>query len=295
MKILIDSAYECHRAINKFGVFSNSRGQKTGVIFGYLRAINSYRKQFGGTVIAVWEGRPKARYEIQSTYKSDRPGIGHDMLTQIGLLQQILRTMGILQVSHPDWEADDVLATLATRMKPTEDVIIVTGDDDLLQVVSDSKPFVKVYNPRYKQMYDEAAVVEKYGVGPKQLALLWAIEGDASDGIKGVPGLGDKFSLGVVRGTCVSQPLADLDRLVGNSPGGSGFTDGIDLDKLGKLRESMGLVRQNYDLLTLRQDLHDMTFDEPRVDPKSLEVVFRDLELKSFLKDMQPWLSFSNG
>lgn len=285
MKILCDAAFDCYRAHHAFSRFSNSNGKKTGVLFGFLRAINSYRKRFAGEVIVAWEGRPVSRHTESATYKADRDGLPSDVVAQLAPLRDILRSMGVLQVQHPDWEADDILATMATRIKASgESVVIVTGDDDLLQMVTDTQPPIMAFNPRTKVMHHEAQVVEKYGVGPKDLAVLWAIQGDASDNIPGVKGVGARVSVELA-----ARFGADLlNQLETVTP----FTPG-DAKKLAEVIAHKDVIRSNLALLKLNDNVQDMVMDEPLRNPEKLEAIFREYQLGSFLKSFSEWSGFN--
>lgn len=285
MKILIDAAFDCYRAHYAFGRFSNAAGHKTGVLFGFLRAINSYRKLFKGEVIVAWEGRPKSRHAASSDYKSDRAGLPDDVVSQLTHLREILRAMGVMQVQHPDWEADDILATMANRLHEAgEEVVIVTGDDDLLMCVQDGKPGVMVFNPKTKQMFHEAQVVEKYGVGPKLLPELWAIQGDPSDNIPGVKGIGEEFSREAVKRSSGNLQRW-LDSVVPSTPG--------EAKKVAALKADLDLIAKNYGLLCVNNHVSDMVFEEPVRNPELLEQKFREFGLGSFLKSFSEWSNFN--
>jgi DNA polymerase-1 len=122
----------------------------------------------------------------------------------------VVELMGIPVVEIPGYEADDVLATLATRLdEASEDVIIVTGDRDCYQLVHD--PHVRVlYNRRGVTdyvLYDEAGIVERTGVTPDKYPFLAALRGDPSDNLPGVPGVGEKTAAKLV------NAYGDIDSL----------------------------------------------------------------------------------
>ncbi|MFF7635442.1 5'-3' exonuclease H3TH domain-containing protein [Kitasatospora sp. NPDC008050] len=152
---------------------------------------------------AAW--RPQWRVDLIPTYKTHRlaaegPGVGAgaeevpDTLSpQVPVIEQVLDALGIARVGAADYEADDVIGTLATRAAGP--VRIVTGDRDLFQLVDDAREVTVVYPVKgvgSAQIVDEAALREKYGVNGAQYADLAALRGDPSDGLPGVKGIGEK-------------------------------------------------------------------------------------------------------
>jgi DNA polymerase I len=146
-------------------------------------------------VVAFDRPEPTFRHEKVETYKANREAAPDILRQQMGLVRQVVETLGIPIVEVPGFEADDVIATLATQARDRgDDVIVVTGDRDTYQLVED--PHVKVlYNKRGVSdyaLYDEAGIAERTGVPPALYPQYAALRGDPSDNLPGVPGVGEK-------------------------------------------------------------------------------------------------------
>ena len=176
---------------------STASGQVTNAVFGFTSMlINLLRdNQPDGVVVAFDRPEPTFRHEAITEYKANREAAPDILRQQMGLVRQVIESLGIAILEAPGFEADDILATLAERAKARgDDVIIVTGDRDTYQLVDD--PYVKVlYNRRGVSdyaLYDEAGIVERTGVTPAQYPEYAALRGDPSDNLPGVPGVGEK-------------------------------------------------------------------------------------------------------
>lgn len=136
------------------------------------------------------------RHEIYPKYKSERKGMPAELKVQEPIAEKLLELSGIPVLSQVSVEADDIIGILKSYyVEAGQDVIIVTTDKDLFQLVDDN---VSTYNPISKKFYNEAAVIEKTGVKPSDIPLLLAIQGDDVDGITGIPGVGDKTAAKLV-------------------------------------------------------------------------------------------------
>jgi DNA polymerase-1 len=145
--------------------------------------------------VAFDRPEPTFRHELVEGYKATRTAAPDILRQQMGLVRQLVETMRVPVVEAPGYEADDVLATLATTAAAQgDDVIVVTGDRDTYQLVQD--PHLKVlYNRRGVSdyvLYDEAGIRERTGVTPAQYPDFAALRGDPSDNLPGVPGVGEK-------------------------------------------------------------------------------------------------------
>src|SRR5919199_487555 len=176
---------------------ATASGQVTNAVFGFTSMLINLLRDHQPTAIAVAWDRPEPtfRHEEIPTYKAQREEAPDILRQQLGLVRQVCEALGITMLESPGDEADDVIATLATRARDNGDeVIIVTGDRDTYQLVED--PLVKVlYNRRGVSdyvLYDEAGIKERTGVTPAQYPEYAAMRGDPSDNLPGVPGVGEK-------------------------------------------------------------------------------------------------------
>src|SRR5690606_6066161 len=151
---------------------ATASGQVTNAVFGFTSMLVNLMRDHGDDRIAVAFDRPEPtfRHERAEAYKANREAAPDILRQQIGLVREVVETLGIRVLELPGYEADDIIATLATRARDAgTEVIIVTGDRDVYQLVED--PYVKVlYNRRGVSdyvLYDEAGIEERTGVPPR--------------------------------------------------------------------------------------------------------------------------------
>ena len=222
---------------------------------------------------------PTFRHQLFDQYKAHRPETPEELVNQMGRVKQLVEAFRIPVFEIDNYEADDVLGTLSQQASQQGiDTIIVTGDADTMQLVS---PQVKVLYPRPGKtfsdtmLYDEAAVSQKYGVGPEHIADLKALVGDASDNIPGVRGIGDKTAVKLIQqfGT-VEEIYAHIDEVTPPR-----------LQEL--LRQNEAVARQSKELATIvTQTPVTLNLDDCRVsqyDRKQVAELFRELEFVSLL------------
>jgi 5'-3' exonuclease len=196
--LLVDSASLLYRAF--FALPRSIRspdGRPVNAVRGYLdmtsRVITERRPR---TAIHVLDDdwRPAPRVAAYAGYKAARAPDPPELAGQLELLVEVLEAAGAPIASAEGWEADDAIATLAAAATAERPAEVLTGDRDLLQVVRD--PAVRVLftlrGVSSLGLFDEAAVVEAYGVPPARYADLAVLRGDPSDGLPGVPGVGQK-------------------------------------------------------------------------------------------------------
>jgi len=182
---------------------ATASGQVTNAVYGFTSMLVNLLKDHKPDRLAVAFDRPEPtfRHEALPGYKANRKEAPDILRQQLGLVRQVVETMHIPVVEAPGYEADDVLATLATKAAAAgDDVVVVTGDRDTFQLVED--PHIKVlYNKRGVSdyvLYDEAGILERTGVAPSQYPYLAALRGDPSDNLPGVPGVGEKTAAKLV-------------------------------------------------------------------------------------------------
>ncbi|MGD0084453.1 MAG: 5'-3' exonuclease H3TH domain-containing protein, partial [Acidimicrobiales bacterium] len=251
-------------------------GQKTAAVYGFAGMLGRLLEDHSPTGMAVAFDLPEPTFRdaIADDYKAGRAETPEPLREQIDLIRRMVETIGVPVVEVPGYEADDVIATLATSLEQAgHDVIIVTGDRDSYQLVKD--PHIKVlYNRRGVTdyvLYDEAGIEERTGVTPEKYPFLAALRGDPSDNLPGVPGVGEKTAAKLV------NSYGDVDNLFAH------------LDELTpKLRQSLlacePRVRQNFALTPLVRDvpvgceLEQMRFG--RSDRAAMNSLFTLLEIK---------------
>jgi len=182
---------------------ATASGQETQAVFGFASMLARLLEDQSPTGMAVAFDRREATFRdaLAATYKAGRPKTPEPLVEQLELIRRLVETLGVPAVDAEGYEADDVIATLATRLSADgHEVVIVTGDRDAYQLVRD--PLVKVlYNRRGVTdyvLYDEAGIKERTGVSPELYPFLAALRGDPSDNLAGVPGVGDKTAAKLV-------------------------------------------------------------------------------------------------
>ena len=175
--------------------FSTTTGQPTNAVYGFTAMLINVLRDEQPTHVAVAFDRsePTFRHEQYVEYKATRKESPADFRNQLSLIFEVLDALGISRLSVPGFEADDVIATLATQAAGDMDVLIVTGDRDALQLVNDH--VTVLYTMRgISEMarFTPDAVMAKYGLTPAQYPDFAALRGDPSDNLPGIPGVGEK-------------------------------------------------------------------------------------------------------
>ena len=195
--LIIDGTAFVYRAF--FGMqqqLTNSQGQPTAAILSFTRMLLKLLEE-GNEYIAICFdlGGKSKRDELYAAYKADRPPTPDSLISQFPYVRKIVEALGIPTVAMDDYEADDVAGTLAKQAETVGfDVLIMTNDKDMLQLIS---PKIKVHrvNPRGGyEIYDAAACKRRYGIEPYQIPDYLALAGDSVDQIPGVSGIGEKTS-----------------------------------------------------------------------------------------------------
>ncbi|MEA2900897.1 MAG: polymerase [Actinomycetota bacterium] len=194
---------------------ATASGQVTNAVYGFTSMLINLFKDHHPDGIAVAFDRPERtfRHDLVDDYKAGRAAAPDILRQQMGLVRQVVETLKIPIVEIAGFEADDVIATLATQGRDRgDDVIVVTGDRDAYQLVED--PHVKVlYNRRGVSdyvLYDEAGILERTGVTPPMYPQYAALRGDPSDNLPGVPGVGEKTAAKLL------NTYGDLDGVFAN-------------------------------------------------------------------------------
>ncbi len=219
--MLFDGNALLHRAFHALPPLSlRSTGEMVGAVYGFAQMLLKVLGELKPTHCAVAFDKkgPTFRHQLFDEYKAHRPPTPEELVSQVERVRQLVDAFNIPVFEVDGYEADDVLGTLSHQAEQQGiDTVIVTGDADTMQLVS---PRVKVLYPRPRRsfsdtmLYDEAAVSQKYGVGPEHIADLKGLVGDPSDNIPGVPGIGAKTAVKLIRqfGT-IEQIYAHIDEV----------------------------------------------------------------------------------
>ena len=199
MKLLVlDGNSILNRAYYGIKLLSTKDGHYTNAIYGFLTTLRKLLDESSPDAVAVAFDlkAPTFRHKAYDGYKSNRKGMPDELAGQMQPLKDILSALGFRIVTCEGFEADDILGTLAKKCTDEGyECIIATGDRDSLQLVSPTVS-VRIAATKFGKpevtLYDEDKIMEVYGVSPKQLIDIKAIQGDTSDCIPGVPGIGEK-------------------------------------------------------------------------------------------------------
>ncbi|MBA7700834.1 DNA polymerase I [subsurface metagenome] len=278
--VLFDGNAIVHRAFHALPPLTVSKtGEVIGAVYGFalmlLKAINELKPTH--YAIAFDKKAPTFRHQMFDQYKAQRPPTPDELVNQLGRVRQLVEAFHIPIFELDDYEADDVLGTLSHQASHQDiNTIIVTGDADTMQLVS---PTVKVLTPRRAfgdtMLYDEAAVSQKYGVEPGQVADFKGLVGDASDNIPGVPNIGPVTAAKLLRqfGT-LEQIYAHIDEVTPPK-----------LQAL--LRQNEAIARQSKELATIVTQIPiTLNLDDcqiSRYDRQQVTELFRELEFSSLL------------
>ena len=265
---------------------ATASGQVTNAVFGFTSMLlNLVRDQKPkGVVVAFDRPEPTFRHEMLPEYKAQREPTPDLLIQQFGLVREVLEALNVPAVDAVGFEADDVLATIATQVADSGDeAIIVTGDRDIYQMVRD--PFIKVlYNRRGVSdyaLYDEAGIIDRTGVSSDLYPQYAALRGDPSDNLPGIPGVGEKTAAKLI------NAYGGLDGIFEHAE-----------DQTPKLQQNLvefeERARQNFDAMVLRTDvpidLDPRTFNWGEVDVAKAQRLFDLLEFNSLYERLSELL-----
>jgi len=195
MKLLVlDGNSILNRAFYGIKLLTTKNGEYTNAIYGFLTMMSKILEETSpdGVAIAFDLKEPTFRHKKYDGYKANRHGMPQELATQLPIIKELLRSLGYKLVECAGFEADDILGTLAKACENTDnECIIATGDRDSLQLVSKNVS-VRLITTKNVVTYDEGKIMEDYGVTPRQLIDIKAIQGDTSDNIPGIKGIGQK-------------------------------------------------------------------------------------------------------
>lgn len=220
--LVIDGSSLIHRAFFALPPLMNKQGLHTGAVYGLCNMLLKLLGEVNPRYMAVAfdKSRKTFRTEMYAAYKGQRKPTPSELSEQFPLAMKVLSTMGIATLELDNYEADDIIGTFAVHAPQDVEVIIVTGDRDELQLIDKR---TKVYYTKRGisdiQIFDEAEFAANYeGLVPKQLIELKGLMGDTSDNIPGVPGVGPKTAMKLIKEyTDVETVLANIDKVSGKS------------------------------------------------------------------------------
>jgi 5'-3' exonuclease len=249
--LLIDGHYYVYRSFHAIQTLSNSRGEATNAIYGFVKTIRKMIKDLRPDLAAIFwdEGMPEKRVQLQPSYKQQREAMPEKMIPQLDFIRAFVRPMGLTSIALPNTEADDLMGCyVLAAARDQHDTVLATNDKDLFQLVGDKVRIYSTNKTDLKQPKDSHAllgvgeVTEKWGVPPAGIGEVLALTGDSVDNIPGIDGIGLKTAAGLIRqfGT-IQNLLANLKE--------------VPSDKLRKrLEEGRTQILQNREMVKLDLD-----------------------------------------
>jgi DNA polymerase-1 len=278
---LIDGYSNIFRAFYAIRNLSNSRGEPTNAVYGFVQMLRKLLREDKPELLGVaLEGggtEKSVRAERYEEYKANRNPMPEDLRSQIPWVRKALAAHRIPVLELDRYEADDVLGTLAKKAAASGyDVVLVSADKDLMQLVG---PHVSMYHTGRNKMYGPAEVEEDFGVPPAQVADVLALMGDAIDNIPGVPGIGEKGAKGLIK------EYGSLENLLARAGEVSrkAYREGL-LAHQDQARMSLELSTIHVDL-PVDFDPEALHLDPP--DPQALRQLYTELEFFSLADEIK--------
>jgi len=281
--VLIDGNSLLHRAFFALPPLKTTSGEPTGAVYGFLTMLFKVIKENKPDFLAVAfdVSRKTFRTEQYEAYKGHRKEAPDELVPQFALVREVLKALNIPFIELRGYEADDIIGHLArVFVSQGHEVIIYTADRDMLQLVEE-KVVVYLTKKGITDLVkmDLAKVKENYGLEPQKLIDVKGLMGDSSDNIPGIPGIGEKTALDLIKTYgSVEEVLAHLEDLKPRIKE--------------KLREHENLAKISKELATILREIPlEISLDELKLkEPDYEEAVklFNRLEFKSFLKEIEP-------
>ena len=196
---LIDGTAYIYRAYHAIRGLTNSRGLPTNAIYGFTRMLLKLMEDRSPQYITMFFDAkgPTFRHEMYKDYKANRPPMPEDLVVQLPYIKKVTEAFNLPIIEMQGFEADDLIGTIACRAeKEGYSVVIVTGDKDFMQLVTDK---IIIWDPMKDSSIDPQFITEKFGVEPHQMIDVQGLSGDTADNIPGVPGIGPKTALTLIK------------------------------------------------------------------------------------------------
>ena len=286
--VVIDGNSILNRAF--YGIMSSKMlqtadGTYTNAVYGFLAIMFKLFEDINPEYLAVAFDvkHPTKRHEMYKDYKGTRKGMPDELAAQMPIIKKVLEAMNIKVIEMPGYEADDILGTLAKYTeKQGKEVILLTGDRDSFQLASEK---ITIRIPRTKagktevEDFDRAKILEVYGLEPSQLIEVKGLMGDTSDNIPGVPGVGEKTALNLIK------EFGSVDSIYEKLEKGEQVAKG-------KLKENL---ENNKDLAILSRELGRIDIDAPITrelseykvrewDKKKVLEIFKELRFNRYIE-----------
>ncbi|NVN89681.1 MAG: DNA polymerase I [Desulfuromonadales bacterium] len=282
---LVDGSSYIYRAYFAIRHLSSPTGHPTNAIYGFtqmlLKLLKDHQPQHVAVVFDV--GRTTFRTELYPEYKANRAAMPDDLRAQMEPIRELVRAFNIPALELAGFEADDIIGCLAARFSATGGkVVVVTGDKDLMQIVTERVTLLDTMKDKQSGISD---VIERFGVGPDRVTDILALAGDTSDNIPGVPGIGEKTA------TKLITEFGSLDQLLERAS----EVKGKNGEKLREFREQALLSRRLATIecnVPIEISMADLLSREP--DREALNSLFKQYGFTSLIKELTGRPTLSN-
>jgi DNA polymerase-1 len=285
-------AYRSYFALARTSL-TTTKGEATSAVFGFANTLWLLSRDYCPRYMSVVfdTSRPTFRHEAYEAYKAHRQEMPQDLSSQFPRIHELVEVFPLPTCSVEGVEADDIMGAYAAQLAgPDLEVVLVSGDKDFCQLVNDDVRILNLGRGGTAKIeahwLDRAGVVEKFGVPPEQVVDVLALMGDASDGVPGVPGIGEKTASALI------QEFGSLERLL----------ESLDQVKKKsvqeKLRTYADQARLSRDLVTIRTDIPlPCPLEELEVAPPGSELVtfFRDMEFTRLAREAEARIAAAEG
>ena len=286
---LIDANSLIHRCFHALPPFVSPDGKPTGALYGLASILISLLKEKPEFVVALFD-RPEPTFRKQEfeAYKAQRPKAPDELVWQIKEAHNLFLNFGIKVFEKAGFEADDLIASFVEKFKKEKNllIIILTGDRDTLQLVSDNKVIVRILKRGVSETedYNEEMVLEKFGVSPQKIIDFKALVGDPSDNIGGIPGIGPQTAKDLL------NKYGSIEELYKNL---NALPPKIK-EKLEKYKNDLLLAQR---LVALQKDINiNANVEDLKINFKKEELIryFQELGFKSLILRLEKYLSTEN-
>ncbi|MDP2651457.1 MAG: DNA polymerase [bacterium] len=298
--ILLDAHAIIHRAYHALPEFATSKGEPTGALYGLstmlIKLIGDLRPDF---IAACFDlPGPTYRHEAYEAYKSGRAKTDDNLMLQLERAKDIFIAWGIPIYSHPGFEADDVIGTIGHELKKDKntEIIIASGDMDTMQLVDGKKVQVWTLKKGIQDtiLYDEKAVINRFGFAPKFLPDFKGLRGDPSDNIIGISGIGEKTATTLITKFGTIENIYKVLKKNPEKLKEAGLTDRV----IGLLKEGEEEALFSKTLATIRTDA-PINFVLPRPWKETLEMgrvveLYQVLEFRTMVERVKQLLQRSD-
>lgn len=266
---LIDGSGFIFRAYHALPPLTRKDGTPIGAVLGFTNMLVKVLTEMDAHYLGVIfdAGRHTFRNDIYGSYKANRGETPEDLIPQFPLIRDVCRAFDVPLYEREGFEADDIIATY-TAEAPDRDIVILSSDKDLMQLVSDR---VKLYDPIKNRLIDKEGVHEKFGVDPSNVIDVQALIGDSSDNIPGVPGIGPKTASLLIEEFGTLEGLLENAHTIPQNKRRASILEFADQARLSKA------------LVTLKKDVEGvLPLEQLRVEKPNHEKVKRFLEAQEF-------------